>query len=39
MTDVINKAKKIGIYNIGKKWIDIGHINDFKKAYKQIKQW
>lgn len=39
MTDVINKAKKIGIYNVGKKWIDIGHINDFKKAYQKIKQW
>lgn len=39
MTDLIDKSNKIGIYDIGKKWIDIGHIEDFKKANVLIKKW
>jgi NDP-sugar pyrophosphorylase family protein len=39
MTDLIDDSKKIGIYDIGEKWIDIGHIDDFKKANVQLKKW
>lgn len=39
MTDIIGKTKNIGLYYAGNKWIDIGHVNDFKRAYQQIKQW
>ena len=36
---ISNDAKKINVYEIGNKWIDIGHINDFKKAFTEIKNW
>ena len=39
MTDLIDKSNNVSVYNIGKKWIDIGHIEDFKKANDQIKEW
>lgn len=39
MTDLISYSKKIGVFDIGDKWIDIGHINDFKKAHNEIKNW
>lgn len=39
MTDIIDKSKNIGTYNIGSKWIDIGHVGDFKKAYQEIIKW
>ena len=41
MPDLINYAtkNKLGIYKIGNKWIDIGNIYDYKKAYREIKFW
>jgi len=39
MTDLISYSKKVGVFDIGNKWIDIGHINDFKKAQNEIKNW
>ena len=39
MDEVFNSSKKINVFDIGDKWIDIGHINDFKKAYNEIKNW
>ena len=39
MDKVLKYTKKINVYEIGDKWIDIGHINDFKKAYDEIKNW
>lgn len=39
MTDLITETKNFSTYNIGNKWIDIGQVNDFKKAYKKIIQW
>lgn len=39
MDKILNDAKKINVYEIGNKWIDIGHINDFKKAFTEIKNW
>ena len=39
MTDMIKKSKNFGTFYIGNKWIDIGHINDFKKAYQKITKW
>jgi NDP-sugar pyrophosphorylase family protein len=39
MDKVLKYTKKINVYEIGDKWIDIGHINDFKKAYNEIKKW
>ena len=39
MDEVFNSSKKINTFDIGDKWIDIGHINDFKKAYSEIKTW
>ena len=39
MTDLIDKSNNVSVYNIGKKWIDIGQIEDFKKANDQIKEW
>lgn len=39
MDKVLDDTKKINVYEIGSKWIDIGHINDFKKAFTEIKNW
>ena len=39
MDKVLKNTKKINVYEIGNKWIDIGHINDFKKAFNEIKNW
>ena len=39
MDEVLRKAKKINIFDIGNKWIDIGHIDDFKRAFHEIKNW
>ena len=41
MPDLINFAgeKKLGTFNIGSKWIDIGSIYDYKKASREIKFW
>ena len=39
MDEVFNSSKKINVFDIGDKWIDIGHISDFKKAYNEIKNW
>lgn len=39
MDKVLMDAKKINVFEIGNKWIDIGHINDFKKAFTEIKNW
>ena len=41
MPDVINSisSKQVSLFNIGKKWIDIGSIMDFKKSYEEIKYW
>ena len=39
MDEVIHTVKKIDVFDIGDKWIDIGHINDFKRAYNEIKNW
>ena len=39
MTDLLDKSDKVGIYDIGNKWVDIGHIEDFKKANVRIKKW
>jgi len=33
------KKNKLGIYDIGDKWIDIGNIYDFKKASREIQYW
>ena len=41
MPEIINSVKtgKVGVFDIGKKWIDIGNIYDFKKASKEIQFW
>ena len=41
MPDLINYVRnnKLGTYNIGSKWIDIGNIYDFKKASREMKFW
>ena len=39
MDEVIDSVRKMNIFDIGDKWIDIGHINDFKRAYNEIKNW
>lgn len=41
MPDLINfvRKNKLGIFNIGNKWIDIGNIYDYKKASREIKFW
>ena len=39
MNQLFENKKKINIFDIGQKWIDIGHINDFKRAYNEIKKW
>ena len=33
MDEILSNAKKINVFNIGNKWIDIGHIEDFKRAF------
>jgi len=33
------EKKNLGIFDIGKKWIDIGNIYDFKKASREIQNW
>lgn len=39
--ELINSVEKnkLGIFDIGKKWIDIGNIYDFKKASREIQNW
>lgn len=41
MPDLLNfvRNKKLGTFNIGNKWIDIGNIYDYKKASREIKFW
>ena len=39
MDEVLKNAKNINVFNIGNKWIDIGHIDDFKRAFNEIKNW
>ena len=39
MTDIIDGVSKLGTYDIGEKWLDIGHIRDFKMANSEIKKW
>lgn len=39
MTDLIDNVSRLGIFDIGDKWIDIGHIKDFKMANSKIKKW
>ena len=41
MPELINfvSKQKLGTFNIGNKWIDIGNIYDFKKASREIKFW
>ena len=39
MDEILSNAKKINVFNIGNKWIDIGHIEDFKRAFNEIKNW
>ena len=41
MPEIINSVKKgkVESFDIGKKWIDIGNIYDFKKASKEIQFW
>ena len=39
MPEVINFVikQKLGVFDIGNKWIDIGNIYDYKKASREIK--
>ena len=41
MPEIINSVEKnkLGIFDIGNKWIDIGNIYDFKKASREIQSW
>ena len=41
MPEIINEVKKnkLGIFNVGNKWIDIGNIYDYKKASREIRLW
>jgi len=39
MTDIIDSVSKLGTFDIGEKWLDIGHIRDFKMANSKIKKW
>lgn len=39
MNELFESTDNINTFDIGNKWIDIGHINDFKKAYNEIKKW
>ena len=39
MNQIFESIKDIGVFDIGNRWIDIGHINDFKRAYNEIKKW
>ena len=39
MDKILNFSKKTKIFNIGNKWIDIGEVGDFKRAYEEIKNW
>ena len=41
MPELINfvSKQKLGTFDIGNKWIDIGNIYDFKKASREIKFW
>ena len=39
MNELFENRKNINIFDIGNKWIDIGHVNDFKRAYNEIKKW
>ena len=39
MDELFNSTKNINVFDIGNKWIDIGHISDFKRAYNEIKKW
>ena len=41
MPELINFVvkKKLGVFDIGNKWIDIGNIYDYKKASREIKFW
>jgi NDP-sugar pyrophosphorylase family protein len=41
MPELINfvTKKRLGIFDIGNKWIDIGNIYDYKKASREIKFW
>ena len=41
MPNLINHVtkNKLGVFNIGSKWIDIGNIYDYKKASREIKFW
>jgi len=41
MPEIINfvTKQKLGIFDIGNKWIDIGNIYDYKKASREIKYW
>lgn len=41
MPEIINfvTKQKLGIFDIGNKWIDIGNIYDYKKASREIKFW
>ena len=41
MPELINfvTKNKLGVFNIGNKWIDIGNIYDYKKASREIKFW
>ena len=38
MNELFENRKNINIFDIGNKWIDIGHVNDFKRAYNEIKK-
>ena len=39
MDEILNSGGKLGVFEIGNEWIDIGHISDYKKAYKEISKW
>ena len=39
MDKVLKNSNKINLFDIGKKWIDIGHISDFKRAFNEIREW
>jgi len=39
MDKVLKYSNKINLFDIGKKWIDIGHISDFKRAFNEIRDW
>ena len=39
MNQLFENKNKLNVFDIGSKWIDIGHVNDFKRAYNEIKKW